>query len=297
MKKIGFRTQCLLSLIFIAVMLVGQAEAKAPWKWQMSLKTAAEVGSMSLPRTLYVDGEKERYYVIDSGNDRLLSFDREGLLLHAFTANRELKTPSDMIRDESGELWVVEKGRNSLTEINIPLKQVTPHTLNDNGRLVFPDRIEYNKNGFYILDKASGDILLFDREMTVRQRIACPNETGSGGFVDFKLTDNGIWALDQRKKAVYLFGPDGNIANRVVFGKEVHSPVSFALGEGGMFYVLDRLDATIVAFDSRGQLKYSFLGAGQAQGRLYFPSEIQFDPWGQLCVVDEGNGRVEIFSR
>ncbi|MDH3360415.1 MAG: hypothetical protein OEL55_06035, partial [Desulfobulbaceae bacterium] len=116
-------------------------------------------------------------------------------------------------------------------------------------------------------------------------------------FVDFKLTRNGLWALDQRKKALYHYKTDGNIDTRITLGPEIYSPVSFALGIDNIFYVLDRLDGTISAVDARGHQKYTFLGSGQAQGKLYFPSEIRFDPWGQLCVVDEGNGRVEIFSR
>ena len=296
MKKFSLQRHCLLSLLIIA-MFCGQAEAKAPWKWQASLKTAAEIGAMQLPTTLYIDEAKERYYVVDSGNNRLLSFDRAGLLLHAFNANKELNAPSDMIRTDTGEIWVVEKGRNTLTEINIAKKTVTTHSLTDQGQVVFPDRIEYITNRFYILDKASGDILVLDQDLAVRQRFVCPNEKGSGGFVDFKLSANGLWALDLLKKAIYHFSADGNIDKRVNLGDKVHSPVSFAIDESGMFYVLDRLDATIAAFDPMGRHKYNFLGAGQAQGKLYFPSEIRFDPWGQLCVVDEGNSRVEIFSR
>ena len=296
MKKFSLQTHCLLSLLVIAG-LCGRAEGKTPWKWQMSLRTDAQVGAMHMPTTLYVDEEKERYYVADSGNNRLLSFDRDGKLLNTFNANKELKIPSDMVRTDSGLLWVVEKGRNSLTEINIPLKQVITHTLKDRGQLVFPDRIEYHNHEFYVLDKASGDILVLDQDLVRRQRIACPTENGSGGFVDFKLADNEVWALDQHKKAIYHFRADGNIAHRISLGEVVHSPVSLAVGVGGILYVLDRLDGTISAFDSMGRLKYSFLGAGQAQGKLYFPSEMRFDPWGQLCVVDEGNGRVEIFTR
>ncbi|MDH3393141.1 MAG: hypothetical protein OEL66_03985 [Desulfobulbaceae bacterium] len=296
MKKFSPFKHCLLTFLIIAT-LCGPAEANAPWKWQQSLKTAAQIGAMLLPTTLFIDVAKERYYVVDSGNNRLLSFDRKGLLLHSFNANNELDAPVDMIRTDSGVIWVVEKGHNSLTEIDIAKKQVTTHSLSDNGQLVFPDRIEYYNDRLYVLNKVNGDILILDQGLAVLQRVTAPNEEGSGGFVDFKLVDNDVWALDQRKKTVYHYSADGSIANRVNLGDNVHSPVSLAIGNRGMIYVLDRLDATVTAFDQMGRYKYSFLGAGQTQGKLYFPSEIRFDPWGQLCVVDEGNGRVEIFSR
>jgi len=296
MKKNGMRIPWLLSLILFSS-LCGQAEAKTPWRWQMTLKPELATDAMHMPHGLYVDAEKERYYVADSGNNRLLSFDRKGLLVHSFTANDELKTPSDLIRTKTGELWIIERGRNSLTRIDMANKQTVPHTLTDQGRLVFPDRIEYNENGFYLLDKASGAVLMLDTTLAVRQRFRCPAEQGNGGFVDFILHDNEVWALDQRAKAVYHFQANGEVAGRISLGEEIQVPVSLAIGSQGLLYVLDRLDGVIIAYDRDGRFKYRFLGAGQAQGQLYYPAELRFDPWGQLCVVDEGNGRVEVFSR
>ena len=51
-----------------------------------------------------------------------------------------------------------------------------------------------------------------------------------------------------------------------------------------------------MAFTEKGQFLYRFLDLGQSVGKVYFARQIRFDPWGQLCVVDEGNGRVEIYS-
>jgi len=286
-----------LAVILLLCLWSAIAEAKTPWHWQMSLRTDSVVGAALMPTTLYVDADKERYYLIDSGNNRLLSFSREGKLLHSFTADNELKIPFDMVRTESNDLWVVEKGRNTLTQINTQEKKTTPHTIEHNGRLVFPDRVEYTKNRFYILDKASGDILVLDINLTILRRVACPTEKGAGGFVDFKVVNDDIWALDRRSKTVYHFNGDGVIADRIHLGDEVLSPVSLAIDANEVIYILDRLAGTVAAFDRSGKNKYLFLESGQAQGQLYFPNEILFDPWGQLCIVDEGNGRVEIFSR
>ena len=63
------------------------------------------------------------------------------------------------------------------------------------------------------------------------------------------------------------------------------------------FFILDRHQNRVVVFSRDGRFLYSFLELGQNSGQLYFPRQLRFDPWGQLCVVDEGNGRVEIFSR
>jgi 6-phosphogluconolactonase (cycloisomerase 2 family) len=77
----------------------------------------------------------------------------------------------------------------------------------------------------------------------------------------------------------------------------VDFPVSLAVGPADSFYILDRHQNNIVVFSRDGQFQYSFLEFGQGPNQLYFPRQLRFDPWGRLCVVDEGNGRVEIFSR
>ena len=295
-NNFDLRTPLFLALTLLLSLSV-RAEAKTPWSWLMSLKPETAANSMRLPTGVYVDESRDRYYVMDSGNNRLLSFDLKGQLVHSFTADNELQLPFDMTRTETGNLWVVEKGRNSLTLIDLQNKQTVPHTLTDQGRLIFPSRISYSNGKFLVLDKASGDILLLDQDLMVRQRFICPSEGGNGGLVDFVPHENEIWALDQQAKTVYRFQQDGAVAGRIKLGNTVHFPISLAIGPSGYLYILDRLDGTIAAFDGDGQFKYSFLELGQSQGQLYYPAEIRFDPWGHLCVVDEGNGRVEVFSR
>ena len=74
-------------------------------------------------------------------------------------------------------------------------------------------------------------------------------------------------------------------------------PRSLAVDKNNFLYILDRHKGKVVVYDSSGNYKYNFLEAGEARGHLYYPIELKFDPWGQLCVVEEGNGRVQVFSK
>jgi hypothetical protein len=38
------------------------------------------------------------------------------------------------------------------------------------------------------------------------------------------------------------------------------------------------------------------MGPGRAREQLYYPVELKFDPWGRLFVVEEGNGRIQVFK-
>lgn len=287
------------SVAFLALALLAllpaSALAQAPWQWEMSLRVETPGDALYMPSAVGFDPVTERYYAVDTGRNRLVSFDRNGNLLRAFTADDRLKAPFDMVRLEDGRLWVVEKGRNSVTLIDIPAREVTPHVLKDAGRTVFPDRIADAGGALYVLDRSSAQVLRVSADLTVEQRFACPECLG--GFADFAIRDGEVWALETRGKTVVRFGAHGGIRETIQLGEEVEIPVSIAMGTGEFLYVLDRHRNQIAAYGLDGRFRYRFLGPGHGRGQLHFPRQIRFDPWGRLCVVDEGNGRIEIFAR
>jgi len=282
-------------LIVVLTLLPVAALANSPWQWQMSLRVDKTGDSMYMPSAVAFDKQSQRYYVIDTGRNRLVSFDRDGKILRAFTANNQLKAPFDMVRLDNGQLWVVEKGRNSLTLIDLAAKKITPHTLHDGDHLIFPDRIAVAGGKLYILDRASGQVLRLAPDLSIEKRFGCTDCTG--GLMDFVIDGDSLLAIETIDKRIYRFNLDGKVTDEYKLGEEVDFPVSLAVGPSGYIYVLDRHQNSVLAYSDKGQFRYRFLGTGQAAGKVYFARELRFDPWGQLCVVDEGNGRVEIYGR
>lgn len=290
----------LMKIIFILVGLLIAAELPAqtlsPWKWQLTLKGDKTISNIVRPSALYVDSSRKRYYVVDNGNNRLVSFDFEGKFLSAFNAEGKLKAPADFVRGEGKDLWVLEKGRNSLTKIDLKAKKTTVHKLKHKGRQVYPDRLERNNNLFYVLDKASGGVLAFDNAMKVKKSFVCPD--CKNGFVDFKIRGDSLWALEQKGKFVYVFNTKGKKKNKIILDSMHNSfTTSVEVDKSGLIYVLDRHEGSVFVFDAKGKFKYRFLEQGHVREKLYYPTEIKFDSLGRLCIVDEGNGRVEIFRR
>ncbi len=270
------------------------ALAQSPWQWQMSLKIDTPGNAMYMPAAVAFDMDAERYYAVDAGRNRLVSFGRDGEMLRAFTADDRLKAPFDMVRLDDGRLWVVEKGRNSITRIDLAAREVKPFVLRDGRRQIFPDRIAHDGNKLFVLDRASGQVLRLSDDLTVEQRFGDPRSPA--GLSDFVVAEGEVWALETRGKRVIRFRSDGTVARNISLGEQVDFPVSLAVGPG-FLYVLDRHKSSILAYSQDGGFRYRFLGPGHARGQLHFPRQIRFDPWGRLCVVDEGNGRVEVFSR
>lgn len=290
------RAVCFLPLFAAAVLLLTPVSVYAgPWQWKMNLDRDPAGGALFMPSAIYVDGDKERYYIVDAGRNLLLSYNKEGEVLNAFNPQNQLKAPFDLGRDQNGDLWVVEKGRNSLTYIDFKGQKTVPHKLSYQGKDVFPDRFEIDGADFYVLDKISGAVLKYDQGMKVVQRLACGADC-AGGFVDFKLQAGEVWTLAMREKTIYRFSSAGEIVGKIALGDAVDFPASLAITDG-LIYVLDRHRGDVTVLDAEGRFKYRFLGRGHVRGQLYFPVEIKFDPWGRLCVVDEGNGRVQVFDR
>lgn len=284
-----------MALFLLLLPTVAQAQTQAPWQWVMSLKVDAP-NSMYLPGAVAFDPVAERYYVVDAARNRLVSFGKNGEMLRAFTADDRLKAPFDMVRLDDGKLWVVEKGRNSLTRIDVAAREVKPHSVRDGKRQVFPDRIGLAGGKLHVLDRASGQVLRLAGDLSVEQRFGCPDCIG--GLADFVIADGSLWALEPRGKKVFRFNSAGNIAQTIDLGDQVDFPVSLAVeASSGFLYVLDRHQNSVLAYSQDGRFRYRFLSSGHARGQVHFARQLRFDPWGQLCVVDEGNGRVEIFGR
>lgn len=269
-----------------------ELQSPSPWKFVFGLQGQGK--GMALPVALYVDQEKARYYVVDSTGNKLVSFTTDGKYLQEFTAEGNLQKPYDMARLSDGTLLVVEKGRNSLTKVDLKNKKTTHLVLKHQGQEVFVDRLETDGDKVYVLDRSSGRILQLDAALQVAKSFSMPS--GAGWLADFKVAEKKIWVLDQKKKQIYSYDENGRPSPAVQLAG-IDFPVSLAIDPTGLFYVLDRHRCAVVAYGRNGEFKYQFLTKGQGRDNLYFPQEIRLDHLGRLCVVDEGNGRVMVFKR
>ena len=270
--------------------------AASPWTWVMTLKQPLAGDAIDRPTGLYIDPGKQHYYVVDSGKNRLLSFDARGKLLHILTAGRALKTPFSLTRVGGQGFWITEKGKNSLTYIDLKKREVVPHVLKDQGRLVYPDRIGTDGRLLYVLDKLTGAIITYNPD-GLRPEIRYPCPAKGQGFSDFVIQGGKLWALAPDARTVYRFDLRGQREKTIQLGDGLAFPVSLAVGPSGYLYILDRHRRQVTVYDQHGVFKYRFLRQGIARAQLAFPILVRFDSQGRLCVVDEGNARVEIFRR
>ena len=273
------------------------AAEEGPWKWQLSLniKNDKHGNQMQFPTGIYIDKERERYYVVDAGNNSLHSFDLQGNHLNTLKPGDQLKQPYGMARDANEVLWVVEKGRNTLTEIDLKEKKIIPHKLLFGDREIYPGQMVIAGGDFFVLDKMTGHIVKLNKDLQLVQEIHSPS--GLGTISKFTILNSEIWTLSTIERVVCVYNGKGEFLRKFDISGAVSFPYALEIGSGGQVYVLDRHEGSVAVFEGNGDFKYKFLTKGQSRGRLYYPEDIKFDFLGRLCVVDSGNGRVEIFGR
>ncbi|MFO7606753.1 MAG: hypothetical protein R6W72_10675 [Desulfurivibrionaceae bacterium] len=286
-----------LAVLSVLVFSIGAAWAAGGWTWQFDLASSDKNTPFQMITSLYISAENERFYVVEAGGNSLHSYQFDGEYLNSFSPEGALSQPFDMARQgTSGELWVIEKGRNSLTRIDLQAQKVVPQELRAEGRLVYPERLILGEDRVYVLDKLSGNIISYDHDLKVLHVFESP-ATG-GGFVDFVVKDNEIRALDARMARVHTFNADGGSGREIsLAGYDFSFPVALEVGPSGFIYILDKHQGSVAVFDGAGEFKYNFFEKGHDKNSLYLPEDIVFDPLGRLCVVDAGNGRVGVFSR
>lgn len=294
--RIKMRMKPLLFCLLLMLKLAAPAMAAGPWAYLRQLPALDSGVKLGLPSAVSIDTVKQRYYVVDAQGGQLVSFDKDGKFLAAFNAGGELRTPLSLARTSSGVLWAVDRYDNKLLYINPRQQKVQRFSLKyPDGKQIFPAKIALDSgNRLFVLDQRRGAVVQLDDNLKVVQHYR--GEEAFQGFVDFKIKDGILWALDGLSAVVYRFAV-GEPAAESVRLSGLQFPVALEIDSAGQFYVLDRHAGTVEVFGPKGDKRFDFLGKGKRHGQLWYAKELIFDWEEKLCVVDEGNNRVDILTR
>ena len=294
-SDLSFIITLLLVLSFCNPIASFAMDENGGWKLAFVMKGDTESVPLLNPSSLFIDISSEKYYVIDSGNNRLLSFGTKGNPLHSFDAGGELSKPVSMAKNSKGILLLVEKGKEGITKIDLSNKLITTDLLQYNNQKLYPQKIRFLNDTTYLLDKASGSIFALSADGNINKRYAC--DACAIGFIDFQIIQKEIWALAQQEGEIVSFFQDGKVRKRVNLQPKPEFPVSFAINKVGDIFVVERHAGRISVFDASGTFRYVIFARGEKEGNLSYPIEVQIDTLGRLCVVEEGNGRVSVFNQ
>ncbi len=283
-------------IIFLSILILILIKRVFAWEWKLTLNKAPDGTYLYHPMSVVY--AKGKIYVVDTGNSRLISYNAKGKPLVAVNPGGKLKTPLDLAFDQKDNLWVIERSRNELLKINFKKREVNSFKLYYKGKELFLERLVYVSPYLYILDRETGGIAFVDVSNGTPQvkRIWIPDEKNFSGFIDFKVKKDGIWALERNTFEVFYLDKNNKLKIWKL-PKNLIYPISIEIS-GNYLLVMDRYLRKIFIFDLNKNFKLigNFLEMGWTKGRVYLPWEIKMSPLG-LLIVDEGNGKVEIWGR
>ncbi len=262
------------------------------WRCEVSLSRGPD-GSV-LKRPMSALWKRGKVYVVDTGNARLVSFSLNGTSLKAINPGNRLKVPLDMDFSEDGRLWVLARSNNSLLEVNLRTKSIREWRVEYGGRVLFLERIKWWRGRLYALDRTKGGIV--EAEFTEGKGFKVrdywlPEVEDFRGFVDFKVKDGALWALEAERPRLY----ERNSGRVVNLGSGPICPISFEIIKKRV-YLLDRCLKKVFVYRLKKpeEVVYSFIREGWSRCRLYLPRYME-EVEGGFLVVDEGAGRVDVW--
>lgn len=287
-------TRFLLILLSAVLALPAQAGA-APRPWLHSLSFPQDM-RISAPASLTIDNARQRYYIVDSREKRLVSFDQHGVKLKEFYASAALHNPVALAFASPGKMWIIERNSNELLYLDLESEKIRRFDLNQTtGEVFFAHRIASDaQQRVYVSNSHDGRIVRLDDHLKI-DAIFCAQPDSR--LIDFKIKDSSLYALDHRHHQLLRFTLDGQCQEIVTLKGLLDFPVSFEIDTDGTIYVLDRALARVSVFNRQGDYRYYFAQRGYRRGQLHYPSQLVFDWRQRLCIVNQGNDRIEVFSR
>lgn len=183
-----------------------------------------------------------------------------------------------------GRLLAVEGPGYELRELVLP-QEVTPGAVAG-----LPD------GGILVHDLAAGKLLVLGSDLEVRASVALAGTVaalapGPGG---------GFYATFPQIGEVRRYGANGEeLAVLAVPGLTPAPawPVGLIVEANGEIVVADRHAGRLLVIETSGRWAGSGSRRGWEPGLLRFPADIARLPDGRIAVADQGNGRVQLFSR
>lgn len=167
-------------------------------------------------------------------------------------------------------------------------------------RLRKPFGVKFDAAGrILVTDSALGAVFRFDR---AGRRMDVFGTKGSSRLQTPLGLDIGpdgtTYVADAGRKRIFAFAEDGTL--RRAYGRDgnLTNPTGVAVSpDGKHLYVADSRAHRIVIFEvESGEEAGAFGSRGAGVGELSFPTSLLFSREGELCVVDQMNSRVVIYS-
>ncbi len=222
----------------------------------------SEPALLKNPQSIAVD-QAGKFWVVDTGNDRLQKFSLEGSLLLVIgksgSGEAEFRSPSGIAISPKGNTYIADTGNRRVQVFSA--KGMFLGLFGKPGKLAgqFSEPVDIavdSSEHVYVVDRGNDRIAKYD----------------SNGAL--------VWETGRTGKE------DG----------EFNEPVNIRVSRDNEVYVLDAGNSRIQVFDTKGRFLRSFGSEGKEPGEFRSPQGLALEDGVRLYVGDRGNGRVQVFT-
>lgn len=258
---------------------------------------------MGKPYGICVDGD--RWYVADTGRDRILVFDWDARRVWTFgelDAGRHLIEPVNVAVGPDGKIYVADTGLKRVIRFR---EDGTFETIiGSDAELESPVGLAWDTAAnLLVVDSKRHHVAVYDSGQAPVTTFGQFGDQPGEFYYPLGIAttpDGSIYVVDafhftvQRFDAQYQylgdFGHDERAAARLP------RPRAVAVDSAGRLYVTDALRQTVVVFDSTGNVLFTFGNEGTGDGEFRLPAGIALGDGGAILVVDSLNHRILKFQ-
>ncbi len=261
---------------------------------------AKGTGSTFLKDPLGIATYKDKFYVTDASNKRVLVFLDDGSPLYDFSGgslhdkpNLKLKYPNSIAVNSEGKVFVADIETGMIIEFSESGRVLDSFQLiKDRKQKIKPLALAFDdRDRFYVAEAITGSVYVFNKEGELSNVIGRGELKFPNGIA---VSDTGdIYVSDSNAQQILIFSDSGTLKKRFNRGEDKRSflPRGMTFTDRGNLLVADTLSSEIVEFDEDGKELSSWGKPGVEDDELTFPNGIAYAN-GKLFIVDRGNNRV-----
>ena len=275
------------------------------------------------PSDVFIDEKHNEFYVVDSGNRRVVVFDMDGFYQYQFAIPGKYGVPSSLEVNNRDEILVVIDGKVACCDFRGSLLEHVEFDGFPDAEKVKVTRLRIDrKNNYYVLDAGKQRVLAFDSDWNFKFAIDKDGLPGvkkkmtptplafhgkeepmvkSWGISDICVDDDGlIYLVEPMASYVFVFNGKGKYLRSIGEPGAAFNTLSLPNGvtvdSRGRVLVVDTTGHGMLGYDKKGKFLFALGGFGNSTGRFYFPKYISADRAGRIYVVEPFLGRIQVLT-